>query len=52
MSELAIDAICKNLVVFKVLSKEILELNQRYWVVDFRVTFIPMPVLDNCSAEK
>ena len=51
-SEFATDAVSKSPIVPKVLSEEIIELSPRHRVLGFGATFVLMPSLNHCSAEK
>lgn len=51
-SELAANAIGKALVVFKIFLKKIFEFGPCHSVLCFRVTFVLILSLNNCSVEK
>lgn len=52
MSKLAIDAVSKGSVVFKILLWKILKFGLYYWVFCFRATIIQMLFLNHYSIEK
>lgn len=52
MSELAINAVCKNLIVSKIFLQKILKLGLYYQVLDFRAIFILILLLNYYYTEK
>ena len=52
MSELAVNAISKSLIISGIFLKEVLELRSCHLVLSLKATFILVPLLDHQSAEK
>ena len=52
MFELPKIAVGKNLIVFKVFLKKVLELLLYHWIVGFKATLLLMILLNYCSIEK
>lgn len=52
MSEFAINAVSKNLIVSKVLSKKIFKLNSYYWNFAFKILFILVLLLNYYFGKK
>ena len=51
-SELTKDAVSKNPIISKVLSKEVLEFLPRHWILGLGATLLLMPSLNHRPAEK
>ena len=52
MFELAKDAISKNSIISKVFLEKIFKFLLRHWILSFEATFLLVPLLDHCLAEK
>ena len=52
MSKLIKNAISKNLIIFKIFLKKIIELFLSYWIFDFRATLLLISLLKYCFVKK